>query len=254
MEESEFKLNVDRVAIAGVDEGVSPELLAELSRKYPFVEWSVLYKGRFDEEKRERNCFPRIEWIQKLVDETKRFQAETGSPMKLSLHLCGLAVNELIGRHDEWNALKEVWDLLPYFQRIQINAVYSHLEKPLETIPDSLRKLPYSPQFIIQIKGNEENNKVYDILCSEGFDTVPLHDRSGGQGLECEWQLPIGKYCGYAGGLRPENLENNLLAIARVTNGHPIYIDLQSGVREKGLFSIARAEQVLTIAQKWIKQ
>ena len=26
MEESEYKLNVDRVAIAGVDEGVSPEL------------------------------------------------------------------------------------------------------------------------------------------------------------------------------------------------------------------------------------
>ena len=92
------------------------------------------------------------------------------------------------------------------------------------------------------------------MLCKEGFDTVFLHDRSNGQGVEREWLPPEGTYCGYAGGLKPETLEESLSAIARVTNGHPIYLDLQSGVRENGLFSLARAEQVLKIAQRWIKQ
>ena len=49
-------------------------------------------------------------------------------------------------------------------------------------------------------------------------------------------------------------LNLDCIAIARVTNGLPIYLDLQSGVRNKGLFSLARAEEVLKIAQRWFKQ
>ena len=250
MEESEFTLNADRVAIAGVDESVRPEQLSGLSRKYPFVEWSVLYSGKT----KPLAGFPSIEWIRDLVEESKRFQTETGSPMKLSVHLCELSVKGLIREEEFYPYFEPILEFLPHFQRMQLNAIFEHLTAYWNSLPEKLRKLPCSPQIIIQYNGKDENKAIYKMLCKEGFDTVFLHDRSNGQGVEREWLPPEGTYCGYAGGLKPETLEESLSAIARVTNGHPIYLDLQSGVRENGLFSLARAEQVLKIAQRWIKQ
>lgn len=249
LEEIKAMLNVDRVAIAGVDESVRPEQLTELSRKYPFVEWSVLYSST----ERPLNGFPSVEWIRELVEQSKQFQSETGRPLNLSIHLCGMAVKGLI--RGEFETLEPVMDLLPHIQRMQLNAIFKRLTEYLTLIPGNLRKLPCKPQIIIQLNGKPENEAVYEMLCGAGFDTVRLHDRSSGQGLEHEWLPPVGSYCGYAGGLKPETFAKHLPAIAQAANGQRIYLDLQSGVRdENDHFVLARAEEVLRIAQDWIDQ
>ena len=240
------KLNIDRVAIAGADEIVRPAQLTELSRKYPFVEWSILYTSIA----RPLRGFPSVEWIRELVEQSKLLQAQTGRALNLSIHLCGMATYELL--RGNYEPLKPVWDLLPHFQRMQLNAnFYSHC---LRSLPNNVRRLPCRPQIIIQLNGNPDNEKAYKVLLKAGFNTVMLHDRSGGRGLTNDWLPPIGSYCGYAGGLKPETLKDQILTIARVTNGHRIYLDLQSGVRSKYKeFVLGRAEEVLRIAQCWIK-
>ena len=241
-----FNINVDRVAIAGADENVRPEQLAQLSRKYPFVEWSILYTSIV----RPLRGFPSVEWIRELVEQSKQLQAQTGRALNLSIHLCGMATYELLrGRYEP---LKPVWDLLPCFQRMQLNANF--YSQCLRFLAKNVRRLPCRPQFIIQLNGNSENEEAYEVLLEAGFDAVMLHDRSGGRGVECDWLPPVGSYCGYAGGLKPENLQEQILAIARVTNGQRIYLDLQSGVRSKYKeFVLGRAEEVLRISQSWIQ-
>lgn len=249
LEEIKAMLNVDRVAIAGADETVRPEQLAELSRKYPFVEWSIL----FDTEFNPLNRFPTIEWIRELTEQSKQLEAETGRPMNLSIHLCRSAVKGLI--HGDFATLEPIMDLLPNFQRMQLNVVYKHVNQYLTLIPGFIRQLPCKPQIIIQLNGARENEQVGEMLQMAGIDFVYLHDRSGGKGKETKnWLPPVGSYCGYAGGLAPENLERRLFTLARLTEGHRIYVDLESGVRdENDLFVLDRAEEVLKIAQDWIK-
>ncbi|MBR0237377.1 MAG: hypothetical protein IJQ39_04760 [Thermoguttaceae bacterium] len=220
-----------------------------MSRQYPFVEWSVLYKSEYKPLYR----FPSVEWIRELVEQSKQFQAETGKLMNLSIHLCADVVAGLL--RGDFTPLKPIEDLLPYFQRMQLNEIYERFAQFLTLLPGYIRQLPCKPQIILQLNGKRENEVVGEMLRVAGIDVAFLHDRSGGRGQESgQWLSPVGSYCGYAGGLKPENLEKQLPEIARVTKGRPIYIDLESGVRnEDNLFDLVLAEEVLKIMQGWIK-
>lgn len=249
VEKLKAMLNADRVAIAGVDESVRPEQLTELSRKYPFVEWSVLYKS----ESKPLYRFPSVEWIRELVEQSKQFQAETGQLMNLSIHLCADAVAGLV--RGDFTPLKPIEDLLPYFQRMQLNVIYDRFTQFLTLLPGNIRQLPCNPQIILQLNGQPETEAIAEMLRVAGINHAYLHDCSGGRGRENSlWLSPVGSYTGYAGGLNLENLEKHLSEIARITKGHPIYIDLESGVRDNdNLFVLDRAEEVLKITKEWIK-
>lgn len=92
------------------------------------------------------------------------------------------------------------------------------------------------------------------MLQSAGIDVAFLYDSSGGHGKTTPvWLPPKGKYCGYAGGLTPENLEVEIPKIAAVVGNHPIYLDMESGVRDSDdHFDLSRAELILKIAKEWV--
>lgn len=86
-----------------------------------------------------------------------------------------------------------------------------------------------------------------------GLDVVFLHDASAGHGIATErWLPPIGEYCGYAGGLRPETLQESLELLATATEDTPIWIDMQSGVRTDERLDLDKVRQVLKISSKWM--
>ena len=76
-----------------------------------------------------------------------------------------------------------------------------------------------------------------------------LFDKSGGRGAAPpSWpKAREGAFCGYAGGLNPDNIGVALPAIAAcVPEGQPYWIDMESGVRTDDRFDLDKCELVLT--------
>lgn len=218
---------IDRLSIAGPDEAVRPQELAELSARYPFVEWSILYGRPFEPRRR----FPSVAWIRELTEISAERARTTGSPSRLSLHLCGAAVASLI--RDERDVLTEILPLIPSFQRIQLNVDYRKVAASLPTLPRVLRKLRPAPQFIVQLNGKAINEEVGENLRANGLDVAFLYDESGGQGITPEsWRAPKGDYCGYAGGLSLANIETQIPRIREAAGSARVYLDLEAGARD----------------------
>lgn len=218
---------IDRLSIAGPDEAVRPQELAELSDRYPFVEWSILYGHPIEPLRR----FPTVAWIRELTEISAERARTTGSPLRLSLHLCGAAVASLI--RDQGDGLAEILPLIPSFQRIQLNVNYHKVSAALPTLPRVLRKLRPAPQFIVQLNGKAINEEVGETLRSYGLDVALLYDASGGQGITPErWQAPKGDYCGYAGGLSLSNIEAQIPRIREAAGSARVYLDLEAGARD----------------------
>jgi len=89
-------------------------------------------------------------------------------------------------------------------------------------------------------------------------ETAILFDLPGGAGiLPAEWPAPRASLpCGYAGGLDPENVEDQLQRIASVCD-RPFWIDMERRVRsnDDSILDIAKVRQVLATCAPhvWVK-
>jgi phosphoribosylanthranilate isomerase len=108
-------------------------------------------------------------------------------------------------------------------------------------------------QFIFQL--DDVNNDLLGLAQANSVNAVPLFDLSGGNGILPEHWPKATKYgfCGYAGGLSPENLEEQLAIIDQCTDG-PVWVDAESMVRSNGdqQFDLEKVERFLQIAEKWV--
>ena len=106
----------------------------------------------------------------------------------------------------------------------------------------------------------------YDVASKyERVKVVPFFDRSNGRGLEqTTWPAPIFPRCGFAGGLRPENvalcldrLQRTLDSIYRAERWvrPPLrtWIDVETGVRLPGdVFSLDKVRAFLEAAKPFV--
>lgn len=249
-------MRLDRVTMTGADESIQPAELARLSERYPFVEWGILVS-------RSAQGSPRYP-DQAFIQEVQR-HAAVNPRVKLSVHLCGHWVRQLLVGVDE-----VPWWVWPYFERAQLNF---HAERNACT-PEALHRVlrdigagPLSPdQFIFQIDG-QRGNRHLEALYAENdgnmtVDAVPLFDISGGAGvLPATWPRPqymktdeAHVYHGYAGGLGPENLAEQLPLIAEAAGDARIWIDMETRVRSNNdrLFDLDKVERCLQIAAPFI--
>lgn len=202
------------ITFTGVDDATDAVELLSLADDYP-VEFGLLFSPkRQGIEPR----YPKLSTIDWLITEL---------PLRWSAHLCGSDAREVIetgaSRHDH---------LMQFFARAQIN-----------TADPNVR-----PSHI----GNwAVGNNVRAILQSRGeaflraASVDVLFDASGGRGISpTSWPIAIkSTFCGFAGGLRPENVAEAVTAIARGAAHY--WIDMESGVRdERDQFSIAKCRAV----------
>lgn len=227
-----------KVTLTGIDEKTNLDKLEQLTHKYPFVEWGVLLShDRMGKDPR----YPSIEWIKTLQPYV----------FPLSGHLCGRWVRDFI---DDGTAFMDYADIYPVlldlFQRVQLNI--SHLLTKLDArkLKQSISKPSVAHwRFIVQV-GDSGVPSWFDDM-----DVDYLHDCSGGRGVTADF-LPAanGGNIGYAGGLKPENLEAELARIAAVAQGHLVWIDAESGVRTDQVFDLKKAEDFLAIASEYVSQ
>lgn len=214
------------ITLTGADERTSLADLAQLADLG--AEIGLLYTFSPDG----RNRYPSPEWITRIVLNLRR---------KVAIHICGQ------------RARQQLYDgsidyLVEDAGRIQVNG---HLEAAwLCRVCQR-----YGSQQII----TQHNAKNVWLLPVEAPNHAVLVDASGGRGeLPEYWGRPnTDKPVGFAGGLGPSTLRENLPMIAAVADGHPNgwWIDMEGQLRvlrDGGdWFDVRRALAVMDIWDSW---
>lgn len=229
---------LDRVTVTGADDSIEAEDLVALSEEFPFAEWGILFSASRQGEPR----YPSKEWIADLWKYSTQ-------GLTLSAHLCGRWARDLVLKND-FSWLKEYGQVCEMFKRIQINFHGHFLEGHAEW-PDNMRRNS-DKQYILQYDG--ANDSACDLLMrSKDYSAVPLFDRSGGAGIvPGEWPKLIPDiYCGYAGGLGPDNLAEEMIRIEKAAGEGRIWIDAETRVRSEDdkKFDLSKVCRFLDIAK-----
>ncbi len=210
------------ITLTGIDEATNLDEIRELLMFG--VEIGILYSGTPDQ----RNRYPEIAWIERAL----RYLHERISLGALSLHICGRVARArlLNGGLADW---------MPFLARIQINGVVT---------AEEVQGLTKRYRGIDIITQHAPTN--YGLTC---LDVGPRHsvliDGSGGRGvLPDAWPiLCIRKPVGFAGGLGPENLAEQLPRILPAAQTG-WWIDMESSLRDdQDRFSTDRAFAALKV-------
>lgn len=104
-------MKLSKVTITGADASVEPKDLIKISKKYPFVEWGILFSLNHVTNGRPR--FPSWEWLNKFW----RTQAGEEFTLNSSLHLCG----DVVRKFATENRIIFPLVSLALFHRVQFN-------------------------------------------------------------------------------------------------------------------------------------
>lgn len=233
---------LEMVTITGADDQTNIADLVRLSEEFPFVEWGILI-GSHEGKPR----FPSCEWIRELTE--ARLRQISG--LNLSLHICGRELRNIA------SGRLTLEDRLDYrvgaFSRCQLN--WHGERQGILAGENVLRAFGnqgfWEPTIIFQL------DAVNDALCEPAqrrFRCAGLFDRSHGAGvLPGEWpQARTDMQCGWAGGLGPHNLADELPKIH--SKAWPVasyWIDMETQVRTDERLDIQKVEAALKIAAEF---
>lgn len=206
------------------------------------MEWAILLSQSAEGNPR----FPTREWL----DELQVVAKENALPM--AGHICGAWVRNLVVNKDA-SVFEQRPEFLEMFPRIQLNFSPYHAAQLFLNVLK-----PFKNQFIFQVgsKGKADKEILLQLGLDMGLDLAVLFDRSGGKGVvPAEWPQVIEPfYCGYAGGLGPDSLAEQLVKINDIVGDKTIWIDMESRVRsaDNMQFDLEKVKACLEIAQPWV--
>ena len=235
-------INVRTCAVTGADDKTDLADLNRLAARFPFVEPALLWYPEKAAGKEDR--FPSLGWIHDFIDKYEGTHA--------AIHLCGrTAFDEFMSGQGETP------ELISHFSRVQLNLKFEGMRDQLSDndIDRIIAQVKLHPdiEFVIQYgKDDAELLRKFD-----GVSNIAVFfDTSAGRGeLAHEYNPPIsGRFCGYAGGLDPDNVAEELLKIQRVAPGALIWIDAETGLRtdDRKSFDIAKVRRFCSIVEKFV--
>lgn len=205
--------------LTGADDNTLPlSEFKRISEKYPFVEWGIL----FFPKKFGKPRYPSLDWIDTFVN----YIALHHPAINTSLHICGIdAINEFI----ESNV--GLMNLPRFFKRIQLN--FKQTDIDIEKLKKRTNYFLHEyPDIQIITQHNAVNHDLWQKL-SVYKNTAVLFDSSLGKGESPgTWATPLPFVpCGYAGGLGPGNIEEQLSLIDKAAMSQDYWIDMESKLR-----------------------
>ncbi|MDF2435385.1 MAG: hypothetical protein JWP44_5016 [Mucilaginibacter sp.] len=243
----------------GIDEFTDIDRVYELSQRFPFIEWGILYSLTRSEDDREIR-YPSYNFIWDLLEDSALY----GEALYPALHLCGKAARDFL-LEDDVPFSPLVYDV----DRIQINVNLKELDiQPFFALRRLMSTYPFR-SFIIQYNDNNKNiiddpiNRQFMIR----FNSIHiLKDASCGNGILTE-DTSIPDSCsfspiGFAGGLDPENIStafpriyNSVIAanVEGANDNKMFWIDMESGVRTNDKFDLDKVEAVASYVDSYIK-
>lgn len=251
-------MRIEKVTITGADDKVDPYKLYDLSDRYPFVEWGILYYP----DKMGTPRFPSCSWMY-------RFDKYAPSFVEKSIHLCGGSATTFCG--GDLSIMRNSVFHTPNYNRIQVNIHPACINQNEAAIADLFTRSGNVVNTIIQ--ANEiTTNIILEILKSRkstGGIQV-LFDESRGKGKENDFkniqqrnEHILEKFrCGFAGGIDENNIRGVVDNIQKIDNTHynvqsiltrevihppSAWIDLESGARTNNEFDLNKVERILKI-------
>ena len=209
------------ITLTGIDDGTQVIYARAISEYYP-VEWGVLLSAT----RQGTGRYPSLGFVRNLI-----MQDGFAQRMRLSAHLCG----DWSRRAINGEVIEELADILPAFQRIQINAATKLNKYEIDALEIWMGKQANRrADLIIQTR----NPMAFPTHATARF----LYDASGGRGiLPSHWPAPSGSspghYVGYAGGLSVYNV-NQVLEQLPVTAETDYWLDVETGLRIRDKFSL----------------
>jgi hypothetical protein len=242
---------LDRVTITGADDSIDPCDLAPLSGEFPFVEWAILVSGRIHPNAAPR--FPSKAWRDTLASVKFSHKGSELQRPALAIHVQGRWLQSLLDG-DEKPLVEGCGELWGAVQRVQLNFHGGKITVNMPMFVKALQRL--DKEFIFQHDQCDGAKLMYQVL---GTNVVchALFDTSHGAGvLPDAW--PVGYnllYTGWAGGLGPENIEEQLPLIAKEAcrNGN-FWIDMETRVRSDNdrQFDLVKVRRVLEVTAPFI--
>jgi hypothetical protein len=218
------------VTFTGPDDRTDPADLARLARRYPFVEWAILWTPLRSGKAR---C-PTDAWVAEFV--------RVCADVRKSIHLTDADV-------DLWLAGDpRILAKAAPFERAQLNFDQSRTPRDPDVLARGMaRRAP-----VVILQQHEGNAFMIETMRQRGAPFEVLFDASSGKGVRPDaWPAPIpGVPCGYAGGLGPKTIAAELPRIDAAAAG-PFWIDMASSVRDPAddSFSLSACEAVLAACE-----
>lgn len=247
------------VTITGADDTVTIDHLMRLQEQFPFVEWGILVSQSYQGMLAPR--FPSAQWIENIA-----YLGRIGR-VRLSMHVCGQWVRDML-----MGASTMPYNYMHGFERVQLNFHAENTRCHLDGLSACIRYYgDYAPnatrQFIFQLDGEGGNKHFFDLHQywdgGETLDAVPLFDVSGGKGiLPAIWPDAVHRvrgelmFHGYAGGLGPLNLADQLPKIAEAAGDADYWIDMETHVRsdDDKTFDVDKVRAALEICAPWVNK
>jgi hypothetical protein len=219
------KLPLQVVGFCGADDSVDPRLLVAVSEQYPWVEWGVLFREDLQGQPR----YASLEWLEDLRT------VIPGTKVKLAGHLCGKYCEQVLAGDGTF-----VKKLHSYgFRRVQVNATAANnvdtsgFTEKVKLLRKAICDVP-EIEFIVQ--KNDQTRELWEALVADPPANLSLlYDESMGLGkLTTSWPEPLPNVkFGFAGGLGPANLADQLEKMAKAVGGRSLWIDMESGLRSQ---------------------
>ena len=226
------------VTLTGVDDSTDLIALGAFSRRHPLAEWGFLHSTK---RQGLGGRYPSVSTIRQAF--------ETLQPeVRVALHICGEGVPNLLA--GEQTILGLVEAIAARNGRVQLNFSQRDDTLDLKALGATLARFP-KVTFITQ--HNAANTDVWKAL--SGFQNhAVLFDSSGGRGVECaKWPAPLPKVqCGYAGGLGPDNLSEQLPRIHQAAQGAGFWVDMEGKLRMADVFDLVLASGCLLEAEAFL--
>lgn len=237
---------VDTVTITGLDNAVDIPDVLEISKRFPFVEWGILFSPKRTGSPR----YPVKGTVEKIAEHSE-------SGLRLSAHLCGELCRQTC--RGEWDWFNQYESVTKLFRRVQLNCSSfrdwtGHGITELFHMSDTV---PVRP-FIIQHADELSQRAAGRVISSLGlYKCHLLHDASGGRGLGMQRiNPPIGEPAareGWAGGLGPDNVARTTRAINSMIGDKPAWIDMEGRVRnDRDQLCLATVIKVLERVEPYI--
>lgn len=240
-------MKITALTLTGADDSVDPLELAKLSQSCPLIEWAILFSG----EREGTSRYPSKEW-------RKEFYNASPHANKAA-HLCG---KEMLGMlvNEDVQLVEEMKE----YERIQLNFNAKRMDGfLLQGLIDTVGKGIYfhktgtHTKFITQYnEANADVTKLFDYVDKGKLDIHRvLFDASGGLGKSPDnWPAPLPfKQCGYAGGLGPDNISQELAKIAFTVGVAEVWIDMESKLRTNEVFDLDKVREVVSAVQQYIR-
>lgn len=241
-------MKIKYVTCSGANENTNIRNLLKLMEDYPVGEIGIQISA--DKTAKE---MPQYDWILKLAENIQNSKSDIRAALHVNNEWAQEFCNGFIAPElDRFMGLKKT-DGKPVFARVQLNILVGREKMPnVDKVIDTLN-LFLKQRFIFPY--NVPNASFIKGLYDKGVMFDNLYDFSFGEGHKPESRGPVvfpDRLQGYAGGLSPNNIYEELDKIGKVVpKDAEIYIDAQGHLADNQIFSISKARKFILNALKW---